>query len=273
MEGLFVIGDIHGEYNMLEKLLLKWNPDNQRLVFLGDYIDRGLDSYKVLQCVMGLKKEYGAITIGGNHESNFLGWLENPEDEWFKLWKEDESLINEYKEIMGSSSVIFYGEDIKGYKTINSFYGKNRAFTSVPSEHAKYIKDNFCEEVNFLKKLIPYYEFNKYVFVHAGVDFEQTDWKNTTKYDMCNIRKKFHNGENKTGKTFIFGHHPTRNFHSNKSNDIWVSSCKTKIGIDGGAAYKGLLHGLIIENENLIVHSIDNKGNHEMKYVGLKEGK
>ena len=43
MEEIFVIGDIHGQLDMLNALLTKWNPDYQQLVFLGDYVDRGHD--------------------------------------------------------------------------------------------------------------------------------------------------------------------------------------------------------------------------------------
>lgn len=49
MEKVFVIGDIHGSFDLLEKLLTYWNPEEEQLVFLGDYIDRGPDSLKVLK--------------------------------------------------------------------------------------------------------------------------------------------------------------------------------------------------------------------------------
>ena len=40
MTDYFVIGDVHGKYDMLNDLLQKWDGHSQ-LVFLGDLIDRG----------------------------------------------------------------------------------------------------------------------------------------------------------------------------------------------------------------------------------------
>jgi len=69
----FVIGDIHGNYKELNELLSKINPDyhNYELIFLGDYIDRGPDSYHVIKLLIALQKKYGKdhiILLRGNHE-------------------------------------------------------------------------------------------------------------------------------------------------------------------------------------------------------------
>jgi serine/threonine protein phosphatase 1 len=45
---VFAIGDIHGSVNELENLLQQWNPENERLVLLGDLVDRGENPYEVL---------------------------------------------------------------------------------------------------------------------------------------------------------------------------------------------------------------------------------
>lgn len=47
MNQVFVISDIHGRFKMLEKLLTKWKRDEQQLIFLGDYINRGEESLPV----------------------------------------------------------------------------------------------------------------------------------------------------------------------------------------------------------------------------------
>ena len=52
-----VVGDIHGCYNELKELMIdlkenqEYNENTDRLIFLGDYIDRGDDSYKVVQYI------------------------------------------------------------------------------------------------------------------------------------------------------------------------------------------------------------------------------
>lgn len=71
MDKVFAIGDIHGSYQLLDKVLDYWNPNEELLIFLGDYIDRGKDSLQVLRKVIELSKEYKVITLSGNHEQIF----------------------------------------------------------------------------------------------------------------------------------------------------------------------------------------------------------
>src|SRR3990172_11534761 len=79
MERLIAIGDIHGRLSKLEGLLEQIAPSgDDRLVFLGDYIDRGADSFEVVELLLRLKKELPLmVTLRGNHEdfvvSLFIG--------------------------------------------------------------------------------------------------------------------------------------------------------------------------------------------------------
>jgi protein phosphatase len=64
-----IIGDIHGDFSTLNKILDKWNRENY-LIFLGDYIDRGPKQIQVLEKVLKLYTEYPSRVIlqRGNHE-------------------------------------------------------------------------------------------------------------------------------------------------------------------------------------------------------------
>jgi serine/threonine protein phosphatase 1 len=67
--------DIHGCSDALKKALTfvyKENPEGGKIIFLGDYIDRGPDNYGVLQIVMNPPKGWEFITLLGNHEAMFL---------------------------------------------------------------------------------------------------------------------------------------------------------------------------------------------------------
>jgi len=67
------IGDIHGcieEFNELMKKVL-YNPNEDRLILLGDLIDRGPDSVGVVQRARELKLE----CVMGNHEHKFIKWF------------------------------------------------------------------------------------------------------------------------------------------------------------------------------------------------------
>ncbi len=74
---LIVIGDIHGDYDVLSTILSKidyeryLSDDHNKLIFLGDYIDRGQRSPQVLYTVCFLKARFpqSVILIRGNHEA------------------------------------------------------------------------------------------------------------------------------------------------------------------------------------------------------------
>lgn len=90
---IFAIGDIHGEYDKLEVLLdtLKayHNLDlkgTDKLIFMGDYVDRGPDSFRVLVTLYNLQKKHpnNVICLAGNHEYLMLDWCCG-NDRW-DLW-------------------------------------------------------------------------------------------------------------------------------------------------------------------------------------------
>ncbi len=72
---IFAIGDIHGCIEKLRALMdsLAVNQENDTLVFIGDYIDRGKYSKEVVDYVLALQKEYRhMVCLLGNHEKMFL---------------------------------------------------------------------------------------------------------------------------------------------------------------------------------------------------------
>ena len=66
---LYAFGDIHGELEKLEELLETLPlASGDRLVFLGDYIDRGADSPGVIARLIELRDRYECTFLLGNHE-------------------------------------------------------------------------------------------------------------------------------------------------------------------------------------------------------------
>ncbi len=76
----YAVGDIHGRFDLLEKLLANLDPSHP-VVFVGDYIDRGEGSADVLRRLLELSNEPGRTVhcLMGNHEDMLLAFLENPE--------------------------------------------------------------------------------------------------------------------------------------------------------------------------------------------------
>jgi len=63
------IGDLHGELFQLQEVINKVGlRKSDRIIFLGDYIDRGRHSKQVIDYIIDLKTRYDVICLEGNHE-------------------------------------------------------------------------------------------------------------------------------------------------------------------------------------------------------------
>lgn len=77
---LWLIGDIHGRADLLDRLLglVRVTTPAPRLIFAGDYIDRGPASAPVLVRLQELVRDEAAICLMGNHERMLLDALDQP---------------------------------------------------------------------------------------------------------------------------------------------------------------------------------------------------
>ena len=77
------IGDIHGYAQLLERILLKLgyqsmgdsyvaSDEERKVVFLGDYINRGPQNRRVIEIVRSMTETGQAIALMGNHEFNAI---------------------------------------------------------------------------------------------------------------------------------------------------------------------------------------------------------
>ncbi len=98
------IGDIHGCYTELKKLLKKldYNSKQDRLISLGDLINKGPASAKVLDFFMSNDLE----VVKGNHED----WLYRALTGQCKLYEEAKTILSDSayskKEIIEGSQII-----------------------------------------------------------------------------------------------------------------------------------------------------------------------
>lgn len=164
-ERVYAIGDIHGRQDLLEAMLAKISDDiarfsddrRPRVVFLGDYIDRGDDSRAVLQTLSGifhiadrLKSETNLQIdfLVGNHEVALLEFLKNP---------------------ITSSAWLDWG----GLQTLASF-GVSPTTANAGARDFQRVRDQLAEKLEpymgFLEGLPRTVVSGKVVFVHASLD-------------------------------------------------------------------------------------------------------
>jgi hypothetical protein len=121
--GYDIIGDIHGEAGALERLLGKlgyelkdgcWQHCSRQVIFLGDFIDQGLEQKRVLEVVMPMVQEDHALAVMGNHEFNALafhtpdgegGWLRSHTE---KNIGQHQAFLNEYQDPEELESVLHF---------------------------------------------------------------------------------------------------------------------------------------------------------------------
>ena len=81
MSNYHIIGDIHGHADKLEELLVHLSYENSsgvyqhpnaKVVFLGDFIDRGRQHQRVIEIVRDMVDQGHALAVMGNHEFNAI---------------------------------------------------------------------------------------------------------------------------------------------------------------------------------------------------------
>lgn len=209
---IYAIGDIHGNLDLLERLLKQLQPDlaRDRLIFMGDYIDRGPHSRGVVDYVLRLKNlapPEQVICLKGNHEAMLLHFLQGQDVDLF----------------------LFNG----GLATLRDYWGddwEDRGELVLPPDHRQ-----------FFEGLRLYYETEDYIFVHGGLH-PGVPLAAQQEEDLLWIRGDFIASMEDFGKKVIFGHTPFRE----------PLIMPNKIGIDTGAAYGNRLTCLKLPREEFI---------------------
>lgn len=85
----WVVGDLHGELDKLKNCLSQVPLNKEdRIVFLGDYVDRGPDVYGVIEYLLKLKESYECIFILGNHDECWFNSMKRGDIENGLLWRQ-----------------------------------------------------------------------------------------------------------------------------------------------------------------------------------------
>jgi serine/threonine protein phosphatase 1 len=90
---IYAVGDLHGRADLLDRLFMNIDADladyparRAIQVFLGDYVDRGPNSYGVVDRLIRRAETHKVVCLKGNHELFFLEFLHTPA--MLKHWRE-----------------------------------------------------------------------------------------------------------------------------------------------------------------------------------------
>ena len=201
---VWVIGDIHGFNETLRTLVT--NLALQRgdyVVLLGDLIDRGPNSYDVVQYV---KTSPNIVTVKGNHEKMMIELFSLP-----RLERPDVKL----------ATWMYNGGHATAISYINAFTDE------VGNEYTELLDQAINQDKLWMNQLPSQIVLDKWRLVHAGYD-PKVDLDCQTDSEMLHIRKPFHTATAPIDKdrTVIFGHTPTAGLPGHSSlfwGKVWFS--------------------------------------------------
>ncbi|WP_112412250.1 metallophosphoesterase family protein [Hyphomicrobiales bacterium] len=208
----YVIGDVHGRYDLLSALERKIFADAARLpgrkliIMLGDFIDRGPASAQVVSRLMAPPPNgFDRICLTGNHEMEMLSYVDG------------EISLEDWVALGGDATLASYGVDIP---RLQQLYPKRKMLdtfirTWLPDDH-----------VNFLRSLPILLDTPKALFVHAGIDPDRSiaDQQDD---DLVFIRSRFYDSAQPLPKLIIHGHTPVQRAEVNG----------LRLNLDTGAFY------------------------------------
>ena len=220
---VYCIGDIHGRDDLLRETaervaadLKTRSFDHAVTVFLGDYIDRGPDSKRVVERLASGSWPTPIIALAGNHEDFLLAFLDDAS--FLAFWRSQGGLetLHSYRVNIGPAMAGRGFEDVRATFT-----------TCLPKQHR-----------DFLEALTVSAVIGDYFFCHAGVrpgvtlDRQRRD-------DLLNIREPFLSSEAEHGKLVVHGHTPA----------LAPELRPNRIGIDTAAFATGRLTCLVLEKD------------------------
>ncbi len=174
MTRILAIGDIHGCYRSLDTLLGLVQPNTDDIVVtLGDYVDRGPMSSRVIDCLIELDHSTRLVPLRGNHECMMTLARNSLHDA--RRW-----MVN------------------GGAETLDSYTGRCGTVANledIPIQHWEFLTT----------RLLPYWETKGFIFVHGSVDPDiamAQQSEATLQWKQFSMQKAIHH----SGKIVVCGH-------------------------------------------------------------------
>ncbi|MEC9090364.1 MAG: metallophosphoesterase family protein [Candidatus Thermoplasmatota archaeon] len=189
---VWVIGDVHGHSDALENILteIDTNPGD-RIVLLGDLIDRGPDARMVIRIA---KERGGTFVLKGNHEDMAL-----------KGFKGNEKMT--------------WAPPIDWL-----FNGGKQCLDSYRNSEGDLVEDEWIRDLSWLAQKPHVLVLDEWILAHAGVNPEYSIDKQTED-DFLWIRSSFHDSEKSIDghRCVVFGHSITHTVLGQRIGDLGKS--------------------------------------------------
>ena len=222
---VYAVGDIHGRVDLLLEIhgMIEADADAavraRTVVYLGDYIDRGLHSREVIDLLLDRPiPDVDAVHLRGNHEEMLLRFLDDPR------------LAAPWLDYGGAETLLSYG--VAGaVGSMNTAEGvlawRDGLARNIPERH-----------LEFLRGLTDSFEVGDYIFVHAGIRPGIPIGEQNAD-DLLWIRDEFLSSKVDHGRVVVHGH------SIRKEPEIR----RNRIGIDTGAFASGVLTCLVLDGD------------------------
>jgi serine/threonine protein phosphatase 1 len=217
---IYAIGDIHGHFDLFRRLADAIEQDQSRaadaystVILLGDLVDRGPESARVIDFAREWQRQRDVRIIGGNHEEMFLRSFH------------DEEVLRQFLIHGGRETILSYGMGPEDYR--------RASLAQVMDWMQAHISQ---ADIDFLLSFEDMIAIGDYLFVHAGIAPEVPLERQSTN-DLRWIREPFLSYDGDHGFVVIHGHTITRDAEDRGN----------RIGIDTGAYRYGRLTALVLE--------------------------
>ena len=194
---IYAIGDSHGCLDELKALdqmisddLLARPVERHKIIFLGDYVDRGPASAGCLQYLLERRaSDSNVVCLKGNHEDKMVEFLANPI-----------KLVDSFLTYGGDALAASYGVNAPSLPVSDDVMQKfcTSLQAAVPAHH-----------LDFIDSLLSHVILGDYMFVHAGIR-PNVPLDEQTAHDMMWVRREFIPHTELHEKVIVHGHTPHR---------------------------------------------------------------
>lgn len=219
-ERVYAVGDIHGRLDLFEQLIdmietddASRGPADTMIVLLGDLVDRGPDSSRVIDRARRWARQRRVRFIGGNHEEMFLSAFDRDE------------ALRHFLRYGGKETLLSYPIDQRTYERATLEELRRLMPLIVPADH-----------IAFMRAMESHVLAGDYLFVHAGIR-PGVAVEEQHQSDLRWIRGEFLDDPRDHGFVVVHGHTITDE----------VEERPNRIGIDTGAFSSGRLTAIGLE--------------------------